>query len=73
MKKFILAALLLTSSVLQAQVPKLLPTGFQPLSIHQVDDTVHVFCNGNDIDFDGIYEPNNGELPASWLKYHAQS
>jgi DNA-binding beta-propeller fold protein YncE len=73
MKKLILAVLLLTSSVLQAQVPKLLPTGFQPLSIHQVDDTVHVFCNGNDIDFDGIYEPNNGELPASWLKYHAKS
>lgn len=73
MKKFILAALLLTSSVLQAQVPKLLPTDFQPLSIHQVDDTVHVFCNGNDIDFDGIYEPNNGELPASWLKYNVKS
>jgi DNA-binding beta-propeller fold protein YncE len=73
MKKLILAVLLLTSSVLQAQVPKLLPTGFQPLSIHQVADTVHVFCNGNDIDFDGIYEPNNGELPASWLKYHAKS
>ena len=53
MKNLILAALLLTSSVLQAQVPKLLPTGYQPLSIHQVDDTVHVFCNGNDIDFDG--------------------
>ena len=73
MNIFILAALLLTSSVLQAQVPKLLPTGFQPLSIHQIEDTVHVFCNGNDIDFDGIYEPNTGELPASWLKYHAKS
>ena len=73
MKKLVLAVLLLTSSVLQAQEPKLLPTDYQPLSIHQVDDTVHVFCNGNDIDFDGIYEPNNGELPASWLKYHAKS
>lgn len=71
MRSLILAALLLSHAVLHAQMPKLIPTDFQPIAIHQVDDTVHVFCNGNDIDYDGKYEPENGEKPASWLKYHA--
>lgn len=71
MRTLILAALLLSNSVLLAQIPKLLHTDFQPLAIHHVDDTVHVFCNGNDIDYDGIFEPENGEKPASWLKYQA--
>ncbi len=73
MRTLILAALLLSSSVLHAQIPKLIPTDYQPLAIHQVDDTVHVFCNGNDIDYDGIFEPANGEISASWLKYHART
>lgn len=71
MRILILAALLLSSSVLHAQVLKLFPTDYQPLAIHQVDDTVHVFCNGNDIDYDGIFESANGDISASWLKYHA--
>ena len=71
MRILILAALLLSISVLHAQVPKLVPTDYQPIAIHQVDDTVHVFCNGNDIDYDGTLETANGEKSASWLKYHA--
>lgn len=73
MKYFALLFSVLIFSHSSAREPQIIPTGYQPLAIHQVGDTVHVFCNGNDIDFDGIYEPASGEKPAMWLQYDANT
>ena len=68
-----LFALFFSQYVLFAKEPQFLKTGLQPLAIHHVSDTVHVFCNGNDIDYDGICEPGDGEKPAMWLTYNANT
>lgn len=74
MKSLIIAiAFLLFQTHLVAKEPILLPSGYQPLKIHRIADTVHVFCNGNDIDYDGVYEPTSGEKPAMWLMYDANT
>ncbi|MFN8358970.1 MAG: T9SS type A sorting domain-containing protein [Candidatus Kapaibacterium sp.] len=44
----------------------ILKVGQQPLAIIPVGNTVHVFCNGNDMNFNSIYEPDSGDVAASW-------
>jgi len=74
MKSFsLLCSIFLFSTNLSSKEPQLIPTGYQPLAIHAVADTIHVFCNGNDIDFDGVYEPLSGEKPAMWYIYDANT
>jgi hypothetical protein len=40
--------------------------GKQPLAIIPVGNTIHVFCNGVDNNFNSIYEPDSGDVAASW-------
>lgn len=68
-----LCSIFLFCSSLSSKEPQFIPTGYQPLAIHAVADTIHVFCNGNDIDFDGVYEPLSGEKPAMWYIYDANT
>lgn len=68
-----LFAFLISQCGLFSKDPQLIITGYQPLAIHRVADTVHVFCNGQDIDYDGVYEQESGEKPAMWLMYDANT
>ncbi|MEY5130979.1 MAG: hypothetical protein RL734_1046 [Bacteroidota bacterium] len=56
-------------TVLSANESTIVPTGHQPLAIHTSGNIVHVFCNGDDKDYDGIYEANADEKPATWVMH----
>ncbi|MBK9247338.1 MAG: hypothetical protein IPM69_04305 [Ignavibacteria bacterium] len=47
--------------------------GMQPLAIIQVGSNAHVFCNGFDKNFNSIYEPDSGEIAASWWVIDTQT
>ncbi len=66
-----LSFLLLVIAVItvNAQNPKVYSTGPQPLSIHRIGNIAHVFCNGDDKDYDGVYESGTGEQPAYWITH----
>lgn len=51
----------------------ILKVGQQPLAIIPVGNTVHVFCNGNDMNFNSIYEPDSGDVAASWWVLDTQT
>jgi hypothetical protein len=51
----------------------ILKVGQQPLAIIPVGNTVHVFCNGNDMNFNSIYEPDSGDVAASWWVIDTQT
>ncbi len=51
----------------------ILKIGQQPLAIIPVGNTVHVFCNGNDMNFNSIYEPDSGDVAASWWVIDTQT
>ena len=46
--------------------------GSQPHAVFKVDEHVtpayHVICKGIDVDFDGVYDPEDGDEKASWWK-----
>ncbi len=52
-----------------AQVPTVFSTGPQPLAIHRAGNFAHIFCNGDDKDYDGVYESVSGEKPAYWVTH----
>lgn len=56
-----------------ANAQSLITVGKQPLAIIPVGNTVHVFCNGDDINYNSIYEPDSGEVAASWWILDAQT
>lgn len=59
------------TSTLSAQ--SFITVGKQPLAIIPVGNTVHVFCNGDDKNFNSIYEPDSGDVAASWWVIDAQT
>ncbi|MBI3258592.1 MAG: T9SS type A sorting domain-containing protein [Ignavibacteriae bacterium] len=59
------------TSILSAQ--STITVGKQPLAIIPVENTVHVFCNGDDMNFNNIYEPDSGDVAASWWILDAQT
>ena len=59
-------------SILHSQSQSSIGVGHQPLSIFQQNvDTVHVFCNGIDKNFDGICQIDSGDVPATWWQIDA--
>ncbi len=59
------------ASNLSAQ--SIITVGTQPLSIIPAGNTVHIFCNGDDKNYNSIYEPDSGEVAASWWILDAQT
>jgi hypothetical protein len=60
-----------SSSIIHSQYSSI-GVGHQPLSIFQQNvDTVHVFCNGIDKNFDGICQLDSGDVPATWWQFDA--
>lgn len=58
-------------SILHSQSQSSIGVGHQPLSLFQNADTVHVFCNGIDKNFDGICQLDSGDIPATWWQIDA--
>ena len=69
MKSLSILCLLFSAFLMKANDPIVYQTGPQPLAIHRIGNIAHVFCNGDDKDYDGMYEPNLGEKPALWITH----
>lgn len=59
-----LVALFFVANSAFAQLEKNIPVGLQPVSIIYANSLVHVFCEGQDMNFNGIIDA--GDTPSSW-------